>query len=142
VRERQRRARASQPHVDLDDLDARPGGSSPSGQRPHLAEAERERRRVWCESPRWRCRSSPNDTAGRRSAAPPSAERAFAASATASPPWPEREPVPTMPGPMPQTTTSAPRPRAWTSADGDVHALEVAVEARARRRSPFEEPRP
>ena len=97
--------------------------------------------RVWCERPRCRSRSSANETRGATTAIPPSARATFAASATASPPWPQREPLPTMPGPIPQTTTSTPRStpcvraaatdRHWTSASRQ--GATAIVVSRSRR---------
>src|SRR5262249_33165444 len=68
-------------------------------------------------APGWRSRPSPLETRTASPGAPASADAAFAASAAASPPWPRRDPVPTMPGPIAHTATSNPRPAAQASAE-------------------------
>ena len=99
----------------------RPAARALGPRDPDLAEAERERRaRVMREPPVARALVGERDARSddrRRRRAP---RRVFAASATARPPWPHREPVPTIPGPIPQTTTSAPLRAACASADAAV----------------------
>ena len=76
--------------------------------------------RVWCERPWWRGRSSANDTRGATIGCAPRADAVLAASATASPPCPHRDAVPTIPGPIPHTATSAPCATACISAAAGV----------------------
>ena len=87
---------------------------------------------VWCERPRCRSRSSASETRAARTGRPPRARAALAAVAAASPPWPRREAVPTIPGPIAQTATSyslRPRERGPRR-----HALDVPAEAGSDRR--------
>ena len=91
---------------------------------------------VWCETPRWRFRSSAPEARTAMTGTPPSASAALAASAAASPPCPKRVPVPTIPGPIAQTATSCSGARPGERRS-DRRALDVRVEAgRNRRASP------
>ena len=83
-------------------------------------------------TPRCRSRSSAPEARTAITGTPPSASAAFAASAAASPPWPKRLPVPTIPGPIAQTATSC-SGRAHASAEATRDALRVGVEARRDR---------
>ena len=97
---------------------ARPTGHATSREPSVSRRAER----VWCETPRCRSLESAVEYRTAMTALPPRAAVAFAASATERPPWPNADPVPTMPGPIAQTTASNPLAFAHASADPTLRA--------------------
>ena len=133
---------ASQPAAFTSTTSTPAGGSRPSGHATRTAPRQSaSAERVWWDSPRCRGRSSANDTRGATIGSAPSAVATFAASATARPPWPHLDPVPTIPGPIPQTIASAPRLTARVSAAATVthwrspsrHGLTAIAVSRSRR---------
>src|SRR2546430_10300031 len=97
------------------------GASRPTGQATETSPRQSSKTaRVWCETPRWRARSSPLEARTANTGEPPSAVAVFAASAAASPPWPSREEVPTIPGPIEHTTASSSSPAAQARAEATV----------------------